>query len=109
MSDDKLERRLAAASDRLDALGNDLQASTPWPLAARFDAPAREGILSQKQRQPAVAPEHLDLSIPGRKLEDEPTRLPAMPDRSAEHGAVRLRQRQHGQQGQVEQVAQRVR
>jgi hypothetical protein len=36
MSDD-LDKRLAAASDRLDGLGASLQAGGPWALAERFD------------------------------------------------------------------------
>jgi hypothetical protein len=35
--DDDLDRRLAAASERLATLGTDLRARAPWPLAARFD------------------------------------------------------------------------
>lgn len=35
--DDDLDRRLAAASERLATLGADLRAQAPWPLAARFD------------------------------------------------------------------------
>jgi hypothetical protein len=37
MGADELERRLAAASDRLAGLGGALLESGPWPLAARFD------------------------------------------------------------------------
>jgi hypothetical protein len=37
MSDDQLDRRLAAASDRLAGLGRALQDRGPWALAARFD------------------------------------------------------------------------
>lgn len=36
MSDD-IDRRLAAASGRLAALGQALEAGEPWPLAERFD------------------------------------------------------------------------
>jgi hypothetical protein len=35
--DDDLDRRLAAASERLATLSADLRARAPWPLAARFD------------------------------------------------------------------------
>ena len=37
MSDDELDGRLAATSDRLAGLGNQLRAGEPWPLAERFD------------------------------------------------------------------------
>jgi hypothetical protein len=37
MSDDQLDRRLAAASDRLAGLGNPLRTGEPWALAERFD------------------------------------------------------------------------
>jgi hypothetical protein len=37
MTDDDLDGRLSAASDRLASLDTALQAGTPWPLAARFD------------------------------------------------------------------------
>lgn len=37
MSDDQLDRRLAAAGDRLAGLGRALQEGGPWALAARFD------------------------------------------------------------------------
>jgi hypothetical protein len=37
MNDDELDRRLAAASDRLAGLSRALQAGEPWALAARFD------------------------------------------------------------------------
>jgi hypothetical protein len=37
MSNDELDRRLAAASDRLAGLANRLRAGEPWALAERFD------------------------------------------------------------------------
>jgi len=37
MSDDELDRRLAAAGGRLADLGKALEGGGPWPLAERFD------------------------------------------------------------------------
>ena len=37
MSDDDLDRRLAAASDRLAELGGALRTGEPWALAVRYD------------------------------------------------------------------------
>jgi hypothetical protein len=37
MSDDELDRRLAAAGDRLAEMGNPLRSGEPWALAERFD------------------------------------------------------------------------